>query len=181
MQNVRVVRAPGTNGTGRTGRSGRTVRTVVGAATSLVDDSDFIVLGTLKRPPSTAPGASYLIDIARIIGGGSPPINIFVSPAEVHAAKLITRKTYVFFWGAEGSPLKGGACIIGGRRGVMAYNAASQTVTRLDHNSQSTIPRTQTLRQLSAEVQQAAAATARAPIEVAQAPVCAPSATGLPS
>jgi hypothetical protein len=112
--------------------------------------------------------------------GGDPKTTIGLSSAQVRELKLDTSRTYVFFWGAEGSPLKGGSCIVGGERGVMAYDPATNMVTRLDNTPGSQIPQTQSLDRLTKEIQQVQAAIARAPLEVPPAPICSPSATGLP-
>ncbi len=142
----------------------------------LVHDSTFIVVGTLQGPSSQA----YLITVQKVLGGTDPRTLIAVSPSLVQAAGLRLGVPYVFFWGAEGYPLRG-ECIVGGVRGVMTFDPATDTVTRLDDEPGSEIPRTQTLAQLSTEIQQVEAATARAPLELPPAPVCSSSATGLPS
>lgn len=150
----------------------------------IVHDSAFIFVGSLSGAPSCVSGAGgncyQSLSVQTPLGGTDPRTNIAVPAAEVTAAKLSPTGTYVFFWGAEGYPLKGGACIIGGVRGVMAYDAATNTVTRLDNNSDSQVPRSQTLDQLRSEIAQVEAATARAPEELPPAPVCSSSATGVP-
>jgi hypothetical protein len=133
-------------------------------------------LGTLQG--SAAGG--YVINIEKELAGDTKT-TIGLSSALVSALKIDPGQPYVFFYGAEGYPLKGGACIIGGERGVMGYNAATNTVTRLDTSTDSQIPRSQTLSQLESEIEQVEAATARAPEELPPAPVCASSATGVPA
>jgi hypothetical protein len=141
----------------------------------LVHDSFIVVLGTLQGPVA----GGYVINIEKELAGDTKT-TIGLSSALVSALKLDPSRTYVFFYGAEGYPLKGGACIIGGERGVMAYDAATNTVTRLDNATDSQIPKSQTLDQLESQIQQVEAATARAPEELPPAPVCSSSATGIP-
>jgi hypothetical protein len=142
----------------------------------LVHDSFIVVLGTLQGPVA----GGYLINIEKELAGDTKT-TIGLSSALVSALRLEPSHTYVFFYGAEGYPLKGGACIVGGERGVMTYDAATNTVTRLDNVTDSQIPRSQTLDQLESEIQQVEAATARAPEELPPAPVCSSSATGIPA
>ena len=142
----------------------------------LVHDSFIVVLGSLQGPVARG----YLINIDKELAGDTKT-SIGLSMALVSALKLDPRRSYVFFYGAEGYPLKGGACIIGGERGVMAYDAATNTVTRLDNSTDSRIPRSQSLEQLQSEIQQVKSATARAPEELPPAPVCSSSATGVPA
>ena len=149
----------------------------------LVHDSFFIFVGVLLGTPSCTSGAAVScyqpISVQKDLGGTDPRIGIGVPSAEVAAAKLTPATTYVFFWAVQTNP--GDACIVGGVRGVMAYDAATNTVTRLDNSSDSRIPRSQTLDQLQSEIQQVEAATARAPEELPPAPVCSSSATGVPA
>lgn len=140
----------------------------------LVHDSFIVVLGSLQGPVA----GGYLIKIDKELAGDTKT-SIGLSSALVSALKLDPSRSYVFFYGVEGYPLKGGACIVGGQRGVMAYDAATNTVTRLDNSTDSRIPRSQSLDQLQSELQQVEAATARAPEELPPAPVCSSSATGV--
>jgi len=149
----------------------------------LVHDSFFVFVGVLAGTPSCTPGAAancyQSISVQRDIGGIDPRIGIGVPVVEVTAAKLTPATTYVFFWGVQAQPRA--VCIVGGVRGVMAYDAATNTVTRLDSSTDSRIPRSQTLGQLQSEIQQVEAATARAPEELPPAQVCSSSATGVPA
>lgn len=93
----------------------------------LVHDSFIVVLGSLQGPVA----GSYFINIDKELAGDTKT-SIGLSSALVSALKLDPNRSYVFFCGTEGYPLTGGACIIGGERGVMAYDAATNTITRLD-------------------------------------------------
>jgi hypothetical protein len=84
--------------------------------------------------------------------------------------------TYVFFWGAD--PVDKLVCVVGGVRGVFAYDPVTQIVTRLDHSPTSQIPRTQTLAQLSGAVDAWETAVAGQPIANIP-PLCGSAATGL--
>jgi hypothetical protein len=149
----------------------------------LVHDSFFIFVGVLSGTPSCSTGAPancyQPISVQKDIGGTDPRLGIGVPSAEVAVAKLSPATTYVFFWGLQTNPED--ACIVGGARGVMAYDAATNTVTRLDNSTDTRIPRSQTLDQLQKEIQEVEAATARAPEELPPAPVCSSSATGVPA
>jgi hypothetical protein len=149
----------------------------------LVHDSFFIFVGVLVGTPactSGAPARCYQsISVQKDLGGTDPRIGIGVPSVEVLAAKLTPATTYVFFWGVQANP--GDACIVGGVRGVMTYDALTNSVTRLDNSTDTRIPRSQTLVQLQSEIQQVEAATARAPEELPPAPVCSSSATGVPA
>ncbi len=148
----------------------------------LVRDSTFIVLGSL-RPAGAAKDQNgnivtvYPIAIQRDFGS-NPPISLNVSQAEVNAAHLTTGGDYIFFWGADTSEKT--ACIVGGVRGVMAYDSSTDTVTRIDQSTASQVPRSQSLQQFAASVQAAQSQLSSEPI-ANQPPICAPSATALPS
>jgi hypothetical protein len=154
----------------------------------LVDDSDAIVVGTLGST-STAPGqdgaqtAYYQINIQKTVNDVSTPrISLYVSQNLVNAARLSSSGTYIFFWAGpadDGTSDGGGRCITGGTRGVMAYNQSADTVTRLDNNSDSQIPRTQTLEQLKGSIRAAFNALETRPIVANPPPACTLSATGL--
>src|SRR6185437_1691751 len=116
------------------------------------------VLGTLG-PTSTAPGLDgsqttyYQIQIQRVLNDEpQPPISLYVSANVVEAAKLSLTGTYIFFWAGPDDP---GRCIVGGVRGVMAYDLSSDMVTRIDNNGTSHIPRTQNLATLRSSIQAA--------------------------
>lgn len=86
--------------------------------------------------------------------------------------------TYVFFW-ADDSAEKT-ACIVGGVRGVMSYDSATDTVTRLATSPRAQIPRTQSLEQFASSVNAAQDLFSHEPVRN-QPPICSPAATGLPS
>ena len=146
----------------------------------LVRDSTFIVLGTLVpagvgKDESSSSATVYPISVQQSLGT-VPPISLNVSQAEVTAAHLGVGEAYVFFWGAD--PTDKTACIVGGVRGVMAYDAVTDTVTRLDDSTTSQIPKSQTLEQLNSSVYAAQDRFGNQPIQN-QPPICAPSATGI--
>jgi hypothetical protein len=149
----------------------------------LVSDSATIVLGTLG-PTSIAPGQDgtpttyYQIQIQQVLNDEpQPPISLYVSANIVNAAKLSLTGTYIFFWAGPDDP---GRCIVGGVRGVMAYDPSTETVTRLDNNAASGIPRTQTLEQLRSSILAARNVIAgQRPVISNPPPACSISATGL--
>jgi hypothetical protein len=107
-------------------------------------------------------------------------------PAKLFKAlSLVVGHTYVFFTAQDPStPL----CVVGGLRGLFSYDPATQTVSRLDHNRHSQIPRTMSLTQLESQINAlemqseaaaAAAAPQQGPIKIYMPPTCATSATGL--
>lgn len=157
----------------------------------LVNDSTFIVRGSLEAgsPIVDANGTTvmaYPISVQESFKV-NPPVTLSVLQNEVTAAKLSVGSTYIFFWAASDNTTGSETtavqdtkiCIVGGVRGVMAYDAATDTVTRLDHSSNSQIPQSQTLEQFAAAVENAIPIGAQ-PISTTAPPVCAPSATGLP-
>jgi hypothetical protein len=142
----------------------------------LVRDSTFIVLGTLDPEISGSGQTGYPIEVQQTFGINNPRTSIGVSVAEFNAAKLSVGGTYVFFWGIDSAERV--ACIVGGVRGVMAYDPSSDTVTRLDTSATSHIPRVQTLEQLTSSVSAAVNEVVAEPATNPR-PVCSPSATGL--
>lgn len=147
----------------------------------LVADSTFIVLGTLG-PPTTEPGASgstityYPINLQQSFSEVAPRNTLTVGSAEFSAANLSVGGTYVFFWAND--QVDKTVCIVGGVRGVMAYNSATDTVTRLDNSANSQIPKSQTLEQFESSVQNALNLLRTQPVQNSS-PMCSPSATGL--
>jgi hypothetical protein len=148
----------------------------------LVKDSTFIIAGTLE-PEQSGKGQdgsiaeSYPITTEKALGT-VPPIALSVTPAEVGAAQLRVGNLYVFFWAADSTAKT--ACIVGGVRGVMAYNATTDIVTGLDDSSTSQIPRAQSYEQLAGAVEAAEKVLNPQPT-ASRPPVCSPSATGLTS
>jgi hypothetical protein len=121
----------------------------------LVQDSIGIALGTLEAPePGVASDGhevmAYPVSVRQSFDH-VPETSLGVDQAEVTAAHLSVGDTYIFFWGYDSSP-DDTVCIVGGVRGVMAYDAATGTVTRLDHSTNSQIPRSQTLEQFARSV-----------------------------
>ena len=149
----------------------------------LVSDSADIVVGTLG-PTSTAQGQDgsqttyYQIQIQQVLNDEPPPpISLYVSANVVEAAKLSPTGNYIFFWAGPDDP---GRCIVGGVRGVMAYDPSSEMVTRLDNNGTLHIPRTQTLAALRSSIQVALSVIAeRRPVISNPPPACSLSATGI--
>ena len=156
----------------------------------LVDDSQEVVVGTIGSTGFTqtgrdgSPETFYNVEVQKALFG--PDTNdIAVGQNLVNAAGLSPSGTYVFFWAGpdvpDGTPY-GGGCITGGTRGVMAYNSSTGTVTRLDGNSSSQIPRAQTFAQLESQIQaEAAVLAARTAIVLSAPPACTPSAIGMNS
>jgi hypothetical protein len=145
----------------------------------LVADATFIVTGRLKRvsgiDQNGQPITIYPIAVQKVLGS-DPPIEMNVDQTEFNAAKLRTGADYVFFWGADST---GATCIVGGIRGVMAYDSSTDTVSRLDSNANSFIPRTQTFEQLQRSIESSPSYAQRS--NTAHPPVCSSFATGLPS
>jgi hypothetical protein len=145
----------------------------------LVPDSTFIVMGTLE---AASPGVdmngnirmSYPISVQYSFEA-IPRNTLTVLQSEVTAANLTVGSTYIFFWAAGTNTV----CIVGGVRGVMAYDAATNTVTRLDNSSSSQIPQSQSLDQFANAVKNAIPIGVQ-PMSTDAPPVCSPSATGLP-
>jgi hypothetical protein len=147
----------------------------------LVKDTTFIVVGTLQDPV-TAPSANggtvaiYPIDVQQDVGTYAPRMAIGVSSAEFNAGNLSVNGTYIFFWASDSVDQT--QCIVGGARGMFACDAAADTVARLDDNSQSQIPQTQSLEQFSEAVAAAQAQYQAQPLTNLP-PMCTPSATGI--
>jgi hypothetical protein len=175
--------APSDPGTQSSGATSSTVPYDPGYTTidQLVQDSTFIIAGTLEpaqvgKNYDGSLGTGYPITPEKVLGT-IPPIGLSITRAEVSAADLRVGNDYVFFWAADTAAHT--VCIVGGVRGVMSYDPASGTVTRLDHSTNSQIPRTQSFEQLSNSVE--AAEIQRSRTFGNQPPVCAPAATGLPA
>jgi len=140
---------------------------------SLVDDSTFIVIASIGSETSIN---TYPLNVQQAIGATPPRVTIGISSGEFTAAHLAVGSTYIFFYGVD--PTENKSCIVGGIRGVFAYDPTSGTVTRIDQSSSSTIPATQTLSQLETSINAAEQANAAQP-QANTPPVCDSSATGL--
>jgi hypothetical protein len=147
---------------------------------SLVQYSGAIVLGTLSGSPAAATqsgsSTSYPINVQQNFGSNIPREVLTVSSAEVNAAHLSLTGTYIFFWTYDST--NGISCIVGGLRGVMSYNSATDTVTRIDTSTSSQIPQTQSLESFKESVKGALETIAAEPTTNTP-PACAQSATGL--
>ena len=147
----------------------------------LVGDSGYVVVGTLG-PVATATGQDgtpttyYQINVQKTLSDQDPRNELFVSSSVVTAARLSPTGTYIFFWAEDTADKRD--CIVGGVRGVMTLNPSTSTVTRLDQNTSSQIPRTQTLTELESSVQAAINTLQTKPITNLP-PACSLSATGL--
>ena len=154
----------------------------------LVDDSEEVALGTLGSAGGTftgrdgTPETFYPIEVQRVLSGPSRA-SIFIGQNLVKADGLSPSGTYVVFWAGPDDPAGtpyGASCVTGGTRGVMAYDSSTDTVTRLDDNSNSQIPQTQTLEQLESAIQaEIAVIAARPAIVESPPPACTLSATGM--
>jgi hypothetical protein len=143
----------------------------------LVQDSTFVVLGTLGAAIPQPDGSQVdPINVQTSYGYTDPRVELGISSAEFDAANLSVGGTYIFFYASD--PVDNIDCIAGGVRGVMAYDASTDTVTRLDQNANSQIPQSQTLEQFIVEVQAAQQAISSQP-ETNLPPMCSASATGL--
>lgn len=142
---------------------------------ALVDDSTYIVIATLQ-PEEEAIGG-YPLDVQQTLGFNYPMRELLsITTTEFDAANLTVGDTYVFFHADD--PVDGSTCIVGGVKGVFAYDPNSQTVTRLDQSTTSQIPMTQSLSDLQDSI------TAEENVEASEPdsnlpPVCSSSATGL--
>lgn len=141
---------------------------------SLVNDATFVIVGEVEAEGDLP---YYPINIQTSLGLNYPHNGTDISPAEVQAADLTVGDSYVFFIGYDQQHPY--TCVVGGVRGVFAYDATTDTVTRLDQGTPSQIPDTQTLEQLQAEVTAAYESNSSNPIPVPGPPVCDSSATGL--
>ena len=149
----------------------------------LVRDSAYVVLGTLDFGSTVTgtgqdgtPTTYYQIQVQRTLSDQDPRNELFVSADVVKAAKLSQSGTYIYFWVEDTTDNR--TCIIGGVRGVMAYDPSTSTVTRLDQNASSQIPRTQTFEQLQSSVRAAINVIQKQPATNLP-PACSLSATGL--
>jgi hypothetical protein len=118
----------------------------------------------------------YQIVVQRELSDNPLRNELFVSAKVVDAAHLSLTRSYVFFWAVDTTDDRD--CIVGGVRGVMAYDPSAGLVTRLDQSSSSRIPRTQTLETLQNSVQAAIGDIETKPITNLP-PACSLSATGL--
>jgi hypothetical protein len=139
------------------------------------NDSTFIVIATVGAQ-QPAPGG-YPLYVENILGGTNElKVTIGIGTEEFDAAHLTVGGTYVFFYGVDSTDKA--ECIVGGVRGVFAYDPTTQVVTRLDQDPTSQIPRTQTLTQLQDAINASENADAGKPIANIP-PLCESSATGL--
>jgi hypothetical protein len=141
---------------------------------SLVDDSDYIVIATVGSQGSTVGG--YPLDVQNVLGFSAPHTLIGVTTAEFNAAHLTVGSTYVFFYGID--TVDNTDCIVGGIRGVFAYDPTTQTVMSLNQDVTSQITNTQTLAQLRNSINAEESLLSTEPISNGP-PVCASTATGL--
>jgi len=140
---------------------------------SLVSDATFIVLATVL-PQSSATNNYPLQQQQSFLYEARSSMSI--SPKEFAAAHLSVGGTYLFFWADD--TVDSTYCIVGGVRGVFAYNPSTQTITRIDQNAASQIPQTQTLAQFGTAVA-AAANAVQSSATRNHPPMCSPSATGI--
>src|ERR1022692_2187602 len=139
---------------------------------SLVYDSDYIVIATLG---AGAQGGDEL-QVEAQLGFNDPRTLIGVTTAEINAAHLTSGDTYIFFYGVD--TVDKLECVVGGVRGVFAYNPTTQIVTRIDQSTPSQIPNTQTLTQLETAINDEESIESAEPISNGP-PLCSSSATGL--
>ena len=147
----------------------------------LVDDSSFVVTGTLVAPlvsggATGIPSGSYVINVDRSFGPVIPRTILLVSPAEVAQFNLNTNSRYLFFYTID--PIDSTSCITGGQRGVFSYDPGSSGVARTSTNSNSNIPKTSPIDAFVSQVNAAEAANMTRPI-TNPPPACSASATGL--
>jgi hypothetical protein len=142
---------------------------------SLAADASFVVLAKVEPEiPTNPPG--YPLDDYLLLGGQDGP-DIGISVQEFQAAHLTVGNSYVFFYAFD--PVDKTDCIVGGVRGVLAYDPSTQTVTRIDNNAASQIPQQQTLTQFKAALT-SAENVIEGGTEVGNLPpMCLPAATGL--
>ena len=139
---------------------------------SLVRDSIYIVIATVG---GGGQGGEEL-QIQGQLGFNNPRTPIGVTTAEINAAHLISGDSYIFFYGAD--TVDKTVCIVGGVRGVFAYNPTTQIVTRIDQSIPSQIPNTQTLAQLETAINDEESIESAQPVSNGP-PLCSSSATGL--
>jgi hypothetical protein len=158
----------------------------------LYADSHYVFIATVgplvQNDP--APGdtfAPFVVPTATFLASpATPPTNIAlgIPQGQTGDVPLVVGHTYLIFFGIDysDSPTVK-TCIIGGQRGLFDYDATTQTVTRTDSNTSSSIPMTLTLAQMTSDIQSAEAAaptdvgSASDPQKVPYPPVCALSAT----
>jgi hypothetical protein len=149
---------------------------------ALDNDSIATFAGILQPDDPTAD--MYPISITKEISGSSHEINrssiVGVSEDVARAAAaqgtpLVVGDQYLEFL-ARDVP-DGTMCIVGGLRGLFAYNPIAGTVTRLDKSTTSQIPRTQPFDFFQAEFD----GLGLGPAPDIANPICSPSATGIPA
>ena len=147
----------------------------------LVHDSEWVFVGTLM--PRTQQVADwYPISPGESLAGTELRQEVGVSSAEVAAAHMTVGQQYLVFYGIDNANnADNGNCVVGGTRGVFAVDPATEIVTRLDDNPSSSIPRTQTLAAVQAEISDYQAHQSPPLVLSNSPPVCAASATGLSS
>lgn len=141
---------------------------------TLVDDSTFIVIATVGMENTDIDG--YPLQVQQALRFNNPRTSLAITPTEFNAAGLSVGSSYVFFYASD--PVDNSTCIVGGVKGTFAYDANSQTVTRLDQSTTSQIPRTQSLSDLQDSIATAENVEASKPTSNPP-PMCSSSATGL--
>jgi hypothetical protein len=143
---------------------------------SLSHDSVFVILATVDPFSSTEKG--YPLEEQSVLGTTEPRTLLGITTQEFDAAHLTVGGEYIFFYGTD--PVDSAACIVGGVRGVFAYDPTTQIVTRIDDAKRSRIPKTQSLLRFRATLMAAETIEASQPLANAP-PICRKSATGIPS
>jgi hypothetical protein len=140
---------------------------------SLVHDATFIVIASVGTYNADT---GYPLDVQNVLGFNSPRIPLAISLQEFDAASLQAGSDYVFFYGTDS--IDRSTCIVGGVRGVLAYDPSTQEVTTLPTAPTSQISSSQTVSQLQNEINAEEQSESTQPVSNGP-PVCAASATGL--
>lgn len=143
---------------------------------SLVNDSLFILAATLGSEGSYGGAEEYPLNVKTVFSYTEVRMFVAVAEEEVEAVHLTVGGEYLLFYAADTTDRM--TCIVGGVRGVFQFDAQAQTVTRISTNSDSMIPKTQSVKAFSAAL--AAAVKVAASRELQNSPpTCLPAATGL--
>lgn len=140
---------------------------------ALAADSTSVFIATVGQASTTTPDAPVPL-VPRHVLLGTVRTGPYLTVTQAKALGMITGHTYLVFYGIDTTAGDPTSCIVGGHRGVFAFDATTNVVTRLDDNPQSQIARTEHLAVIERQI-----TFPGGPIPVPPLPVCAPSATGI--
>ena len=151
----------------------------------LLHDMFAVFGGTLQ--PDDSPLGIYPLNVTTYISGSSQkidytgPVGIpedVVAAAAAQGTPLVVGHDYIEIFGIDSTD-HNDQCIVGGLRGLFAYDASAGTVTRIDKSRTSQIPRTQSFASFVATYNADTPPNVPpTPLNVTD-PICSPSATGI--